>query len=86
MWLLAIVLAAHARVAHADDIPVVGAELRIEEGELLLSAEFGFTLRSAEALGAHAVLIKKHLWDFDPVEVAMLVAGVVTLTLVAVAL
>src|SRR5688500_15438626 len=30
----------------------------------------GFTLRSAEALGVHAVLIKKHLWDFDPVEVA----------------
>lgn len=30
----------------------------------------GFTLRSAEALGAQAVLIKKHLWDFDPVEVA----------------
>lgn len=30
----------------------------------------GFTLRSAEALGAHAVLIKKHLWDLDPVEVA----------------
>src|SRR5260221_5737080 len=30
----------------------------------------GFTLRSAEALGAHAVLIKKHLWDFDAVEVA----------------
>jgi len=25
----------------------------------------GFTLRSAEALGVHAVLIKKHLWDFD---------------------
>jgi len=30
----------------------------------------GFTLRSAEALGVHAVLIKKHLWDFDAVEVA----------------
>ncbi len=30
----------------------------------------GFTLRSAEALGAHAVLIKKHLWDFDTVEVS----------------
>jgi 23S rRNA (guanosine2251-2'-O)-methyltransferase len=29
----------------------------------------GFTLRSAEALGADAVLIKKHLWDFDAVEV-----------------
>jgi 23S rRNA (guanosine2251-2'-O)-methyltransferase len=30
----------------------------------------GFALRSADALGAHAVMIKKHLWDFDPVEVA----------------
>ncbi len=30
----------------------------------------GFTLRSAEAFGADAVLIKKHLWDFDAVEVA----------------
>jgi 23S rRNA (guanosine2251-2'-O)-methyltransferase len=30
----------------------------------------GFVLRSALALGAHAVLIKKHLWDFDPVEIA----------------
>jgi 23S rRNA (guanosine2251-2'-O)-methyltransferase len=35
----------------------------------------GFTLRSAEALGAHAVLIKKHLWDFDPVEVARPASG-----------
>ncbi|MBI3272927.1 MAG: RNA methyltransferase [Planctomycetes bacterium] len=25
----------------------------------------GFTLRSAEALGAHAVLLKKHIWDLD---------------------
>lgn len=30
----------------------------------------GFTLRSAEAFGAHAVLIKKHLWDFDETEVS----------------
>jgi 23S rRNA (guanosine2251-2'-O)-methyltransferase len=30
----------------------------------------GFTLRTADAAGAHAVLIKKHLWDFDPVEVS----------------
>lgn len=25
----------------------------------------GYVLRSAEALGVHAVLLKKHLWDFD---------------------
>src|SRR5258708_39774732 len=49
----------------------------IEEPPLLLLLEgvedarnLGFTLRSAEALGAHAVLIKKHLWDFDSVEIA----------------
>jgi len=30
----------------------------------------GFTLRTTEAVGAHAVLIKKHLWDFDSVEVS----------------
>ena len=35
----------------------------------------GFTLRSAEALGAQAVLIKKHLWDFDSVEVARPASG-----------
>lgn len=35
----------------------------------------GFTLRSAEALGVHAVLIKKHLWDFDPIEVARPASG-----------
>ncbi|TWT45883.1 23S rRNA (guanosine-2'-O-)-methyltransferase RlmB [Phycisphaerae bacterium RAS1] len=35
----------------------------------------GFTLRTAEALGAHALLIKKHLWDFDPVEVARPASG-----------
>ena len=35
----------------------------------------GFVLRSAEALGAHAVLIKKHLWDFEPVEIARPASG-----------
>ncbi len=30
----------------------------------------GFVLRTADAMGVHAVLIKKHLWDFDPVEVS----------------
>lgn len=35
----------------------------------------GFTLRSADALGADAVLIKKHLWNFDPVEVARPASG-----------
>jgi 23S rRNA (guanosine2251-2'-O)-methyltransferase len=35
----------------------------------------GFTLRSAEAMGAHAMLIKKHLWDFDTAEVARPASG-----------
>src|SRR5207253_11419914 len=35
----------------------------------------GFTLRTAEATGAHAVLIKKHLWDFDATEVARPASG-----------
>src|SRR5439155_23764048 len=35
----------------------------------------GFVIRSAEALGVHAVLIKKHLWDFDPVEIARAASG-----------
>ncbi len=35
----------------------------------------GFTLRSAEALGAMAVLVKKHVWDFDAVEVARPASG-----------
>ena len=50
---------------------------QVREPPLLLLLEgvddarnLGFTLRSAEALGVHAVLIKKHLWDFDSVEVA----------------
>ncbi len=29
------------------------------------SQNFGFTLRSAEATGMDAILLKKHLWDFD---------------------
>jgi len=35
----------------------------------------GFTLRSADAMSFHAVLIKKHLWDFDAVEVARPASG-----------
>lgn len=30
----------------------------------------GFTIRSADAFGVHALLIKRHVWDFDPIEVA----------------
>lgn len=55
---------------------------RLLEPALLLLLEgvddarnLGFALRSAEALGVHAVMIKKHLWDFDPVEVARPASG-----------
>jgi predicted rRNA methylase len=35
----------------------------------------GFVIRTAEATGAAAVLIKKHLWDLDPVEIARPASG-----------
>lgn len=35
----------------------------------------GFTLRTAEALGVEAVLIKKHLWDFDAADVSRASSG-----------
>jgi Domain of unknown function (DUF4390) len=42
-----IALALPAPVARADVVPVKSAELRIDEGELLLSAEFDFALTPA---------------------------------------
>jgi 23S rRNA (guanosine2251-2'-O)-methyltransferase len=54
----------------------------LKESPLLLllegvddSRNLGFTLRTAEAMGVHAVMIKKHLWDFDAVEVARPASG-----------
>ena len=35
----------------------------------------GYTLRSAEALGAHAVLLKKHVWNFDGTAVSRASSG-----------
>jgi 23S rRNA (guanosine2251-2'-O)-methyltransferase len=35
----------------------------------------GFVLRTAEAMAVHAVMIKKHLWDLDGVEVARPASG-----------
>lgn len=35
----------------------------------------GYILRTAEALGAQAVLLKKHLWDFDETAVARASSG-----------
>jgi 23S rRNA (guanosine2251-2'-O)-methyltransferase len=55
---------------------------RIPESPLLLLLEgvddtrnLGFVVRSALALGVHAVLIKKHLWDFDSTDLARASSG-----------
>lgn len=54
---------------------------RIPQPALLLlegiddSQNFGFTLRSAEALGIYAVLLKKHLWDFNSSAVSRASSG-----------
>jgi 23S rRNA (guanosine2251-2'-O)-methyltransferase len=55
---------------------------RLSEPPLLLLIEgvddarnLGFTIRTADALGVHALLIKRHLWDFDEVEVARPAGG-----------
>jgi 23S rRNA (guanosine2251-2'-O)-methyltransferase len=57
---------------------------KLREPALLLLLEgvedarnLGFTIRSAEALGAHALLVKKHLWDLDAVEIARPSAGAI---------
>lgn len=39
------------------------------------SRNLGYVLRSAEAFGVHAVLVKKHLWDFDSADVSRASAG-----------
>lgn len=35
----------------------------------------GYTLRTAEAMGAHAVFLKKHVWNFDTVAVSRASSG-----------
>lgn len=54
----------------------------LSEPALLLMLEgvddarnLGFTLRTAESVGVHAVLVKKHLWDFDETEIARASSG-----------
>ena len=62
-------VAATAAVAGAADgrcsTPLRGPPLLLLLEGVDDARNLGFTLRSAEALGVHAVLIKKHLWDFD---------------------
>jgi len=35
----------------------------------------GFVIRTAEAMGVDAILIKKHIWDLDPTEIARPASG-----------
>ena len=76
------VLAIGSPLPRLDGDQLLDLLSNIPEPPLLLLLEgvddarnLGFTLRSAEALGVHAVLIKKHLWDFDSVEVARPASG-----------
>lgn len=60
---------------NADELLRLVAGLRKAPLLLLLEGiedarNLGFTLRAAEALGAHAVLIKKHIWDLDATEIS----------------
>ena len=63
-----------------DDL--LDAMRRLTAPPLLLMLEgvddarnLGFTIRTAESLGCDAILIKKHLWDFDETEVARAASG-----------
>lgn len=73
------ICSAKPRTSPAELAELIGS---LKEPPLLLLLEgvedarnLGFTLRTAEALGVHAVLIKKHLWDLDPVEIARPASG-----------
>lgn len=55
-----------------DMAAIIESVQKTNEPALLLLIEgtedaqnLGYTLRSAEALGVHAVLLKKHVWNFD---------------------
>jgi 23S rRNA (guanosine2251-2'-O)-methyltransferase len=62
---------------NAEDLP----ELLSETPLLLLlegiddARNLGFTLRTAAAMGCDAVMVKKHLWDFDSADVARSSSG-----------
>jgi 23S rRNA (guanosine2251-2'-O)-methyltransferase len=63
-----------------DDLLTILAALRQPPLLLLLEGiddtrNLAFTLRSAAALGCHAVLVKKHLWDFDAADMARSSSG-----------
>jgi 23S rRNA (guanosine2251-2'-O)-methyltransferase len=58
------------KIIESDRAPLLLLVEGVEDARNL-----GFTLRSAEAVGTRAVLIKKHLWNFDPIEVARPASG-----------
>jgi len=60
-------------IHHIDGVNVPPLLLLLEGVED--SQNLGYTLRSAEALGAHALLLKKHLWDFDETAVSRASSG-----------
>lgn len=60
-------------IHHIDGVGVHPLLLLLEGVED--SQNLGYTLRSAEALGAHALLLKKHLWDFDETAVSRASSG-----------
>lgn len=63
--------------AELDDIfrgrpgpPLIVILEGVEDGQHL-----GYVTRTAEALGAHALFLKKHLWDFDETQVSRASSG-----------
>lgn len=76
---LALVLA-KPRWNSADLLDMLGRKTGAAPLLLLLEGvddgrNLGFTIRTAEALGCDAILVKKHLWDFDETEVARAASG-----------
>jgi 23S rRNA (guanosine2251-2'-O)-methyltransferase len=76
---LVAVVSPKPRLGPADLLPILAS---LTHPPLLLLLEgiddarnLGFTLRSAAALRADAVLVKKHLWDFDAADVARSSSG-----------
>jgi 23S rRNA (guanosine2251-2'-O)-methyltransferase len=65
-----------------SETELLGLTAELNRPPLLLMLEgvddarnLGFTIRTAEAVGVDALLIKKHLWDFDETEVARASSG-----------
>jgi 23S rRNA (guanosine2251-2'-O)-methyltransferase len=66
-------LASEKLIEFCKTLPVPPFLLLIEGTED--AQNLGYTLRTAEALGAQAVLLKKHVWNFDGVAVSRASSG-----------